>query len=332
MPNLYNKERYVVDIRTLDQALKHDLILKKVHRAVKFRQSAWLKVYIEMNTELRKKAKNEFEKNFFKLMNNSVFGKTMENVRKHRNIKLCTNREQFIKHVRLPNFKNSIWFTDDLMAVEMAITVVEMNKPVYLGQCILDVSKTLMYQFHYDYIKPKYGNKSQLCYMDTDSFIYHLKTKNFYKDIAQDIDQWFDTSNYDIDNKMITNAIGKYKMNKNARLPGLFKDEAAGKIIKENIALTQKCHAQLYLSLREDKKCKGIKKVVVEKTVSFNDYKECLFNGKNIYRNQHLIQHRKHNIFTFNVNKLALSRDNDKRIVDKKQISTLTRGHYLLKY
>ena len=150
-----------------------------------------------MNTKLRKKAKNEFEKDFFKLMNNSVLDKTMENVRNHRDVKLVTTSARRRKYVSEQNFMTSKCFSKDLMAIEMRKTKVMMNKPVYLGQAILDISKTLMYEFYYDYIKPKYGDKVKLCYMDTDSFILHIQTEDFYMDIDNDVNEWFDTSGYD---------------------------------------------------------------------------------------------------------------------------------------
>ena len=179
--NLYDKKNYVVHIRSLKQALNHGLILKKVHRVIQFYQEAWLKPYIDINTELRKKAKNDFEKDFFKLMNNAVFGKTMENVRKHRDIKLQTTDKRRNRLV--------------LLASEMKKIKVKMNKPVYLGLSILEISKTLMYEFWYDYMKPKYGDNVKLCYIDTDSFTMHIKTEDFYKDLANDVEKRFDTSN-----------------------------------------------------------------------------------------------------------------------------------------
>ena len=151
----------------------------------------------DMNTELKKHAKNEFEKNFFKLMNNAVFGKTMENVRNHRDIKLVTSDKRRSILVSEPNYHSSKCISKDLMIIEMRKVEVKMNKPIYLGQAILDISKTLTYEFWYDYIKPKYGDKARLCYMDTDSFVIHIKTEGFYKDIADDVERWFDTSNYD---------------------------------------------------------------------------------------------------------------------------------------
>ena len=185
--NLYDKKEYVVHIRALKQALNHGLILKKVHRVIQFNQEAWLKPYIEMNTKLRPEVKNDLEKDFLKLMNNSVFGKTMENVRIHRDIKLVTTDKRRNQLVSEPNYHTKILFSEDLLAIEMKKTKVKMNKPAYLGLSILEISKTLMYEFWYDYIKPKYQNNAKLCYMDTDSFIIHIKTEDFYKDIADDV-------------------------------------------------------------------------------------------------------------------------------------------------
>ena len=150
-----------------------------------------------MNTKLRKEAKNEFEKDFFKLMNNSVFGKTMENVRKHRDIKLVTTDEKRNKLVSEPNYHTTKQFSENLLAIEMKKTKVKMNKPVYLGMSILDISKALMYEFWYDYIKSKHGGKAKICYMNTDTFAIHIVTKDFYKDIANDVERWFNTSIYD---------------------------------------------------------------------------------------------------------------------------------------
>ena len=142
-----------------------------------------------MNSKKRKEAKNEFEKDFFKLMNNSVFGKTMENVRKHRDIKLVTTDEKRNKLVSEPNDHTTKRFSKKFLAIKMKKTKVKMNKPVYLGMSILDISKTLMYEFWYDYIKPKYGDRAKLCYMDTVSFIIYVRTEDFYEDIANDVER-----------------------------------------------------------------------------------------------------------------------------------------------
>ena len=194
--NLNDKNNYVVQIRSLKQALIHGLILKKVHRVIHFNQEAWLKEYIDLNTELRKQTKNDFQKDFFKLMNNSVLGKAMKNVRKHRDIKLVTTDKRRNQLVSEPNYHTRKWFSENLLAIEMKKVKVKMNKPVNLGLSILEISKPLMYEFRYDYIKPKYQNNAKLCYRDTDSFIINIKTEDFYEDIAKDVEKRFDTLNY----------------------------------------------------------------------------------------------------------------------------------------
>ena len=182
-----DRNKYIVHIVALNQALNHGLKLKKVHRVIEFRQEAWMKTYIDKNTELRMKTKNDFEKDFFKLMNNASFGKTMENIRNHRDIKLVTRNEQRKRYVSRPNYHASKQFGEDLTAIEMRKTNIFMNKPVYLGQATLDISKILMYEFYYDYLESKYKDKVKLCYMDTDSFVLHIKTEDFYEDIASDV-------------------------------------------------------------------------------------------------------------------------------------------------
>ena len=151
-----------------------------------------------MNTELRKLARNDFEKDLFKLMNNSVFGKTMENISKHRDIKLVTTDKKRSKLVSEPNYHTINLMSEDLSIIEMKKTKVKMNKPIYLGLSILEISKILMYEFWYDFIKPKYNDNVRLCYMDTDSFVMHIKTNDFYKDIASDAENRFETSNYEV--------------------------------------------------------------------------------------------------------------------------------------
>ena len=246
-----DKEKYVVHIATLKQALNHGLKLKKVHRVIEFRQEEWLKKYIDKNTELRKDANTEFEKDFFKLMNNSVFGKTMENVRNHRDIKLVTNDAQRRKYVSEPNYHTGKHFSNNLMAIEMRKTKVVMNKPVYLGQAILDISKTLMYEFWYDYLKHKYGDKAQLYYMDTDSFIIHIVTEDFYKDIVDNVNDWFDTSAYDKeDNRPLPIGINK-------KIIGKFKDELNGKIMTEFCAPKAKTYSFTTDDNEETKRTKG---------------------------------------------------------------------------
>ena len=177
--NLNDKKNYIDHINVLKQALDHGLKLRKVHRVIEFDQEAWLKEYIDVNTELRKKATNDFEKDFFKLMNNAVFGKTMGNVRKNRDIKLVKTDKKRNKLVSEPNFHTMKLIDNNLAIIEMRKVKVEMNKPIYLGLSILDISKITMYEFWHDYVKIKYQDKARLCYMDTNSFVVNIKTKDF---------------------------------------------------------------------------------------------------------------------------------------------------------
>ena len=266
--NLNDKKNYIVHINVLKQALDHGLKLRKVHRVIEFDQEAWLKEYIDVNTELRKKATNDFEKDFFKLMNNAVFGKTMENVRKHRDIKLVKTDKKRNKLVSEPNFQTMKLIDNNLAIIEMRNVKVKMNKPIYLGLSILDISKITVYEFWYDYVKIKYEDKARLCYMDTDSFVVNIKTKVFYKDISQDVNKRFDTSNYTFDRPLPTGVNKK----------GLMKDELGGDIITEFVALRPKAYSYITNNFIEMKKAKGTKKCVVNKMLRFEDYKKCLFD------------------------------------------------------
>ena len=273
-------------------------------------------------------------------MNNSVSGKTMENIRKHRNIKLITTEEKYLKTVMKPNFKLGIQFDESLMGCEMGKIKVVMKKPVYLGQMILDLSKIVMYEFHYDYMKPKYDGENshlrgtpclKLCYMDTDSLVYKIKTEDFYADIADDVLARFNTSGYIPDRPL---PIGL-----NKKVIGLMKDELGGKIMTEFMALRPKLYSYKKLDGSEDKKCKGIKKCIVKKTLTFEDYKTCLFNNSTEYRSQLMFRSIKHEVRPTEVKKVALNRDDDKRISKRDGISTFTRCHkdlsgapYLVRY
>ena len=279
IPNLYDKKRYVIHIRALDQALRHGLVLERIHRAIEFKQSAWMKKYIDFNIKLRTAAKNDFEKDFYKLMNNLVFRKTMENIRKHRNIKLITNREAYLKAVMKPNFKSGVLFGENLMGCKRGKIKVVMNKPVYLGQAILDLSKIVMYEFHYDYTKQKYPEGLTLCYMDTDSLIYDIETEDFYKDIAEDVKDRFNMSGYNPHGYCVPGTMAwshrplPVGLNK---VIGLMEDELGGEIMTEFVTLKPKMYAYK-TGESESKKCKGIKKCVICKRISFEDYKACLF-------------------------------------------------------
>ena len=194
-----------------------------------------------------------------------------------------------------------------------------MNKPIYLGLSIVDISKILMYEFWYDYMKPKYGNDVKLYYMDTDSFVMNIKTNDFYKDISRDVDNKFDTSNYEV-NRLLP-------MEKNKKVLGLMKGELAGEIITEFITLRPKTYSYLTDNDKEDKKAKGTKKCEIKKTIKFNDYKKCLLNDKVILKSQQRFISNKHDVYTENVNKIALSNNDDKRIISQDKITSYPYGY-----
>ena len=229
----------------------------------------------------------------------------MENERNHRDIKLETNNERRNQLVSEPNYHTTTQFSENLMAIEMKKTVIVMNKPIYLGQAILDISKTLMYEFWYDYIKPKYKEKAQLCYMDTDSFIICIFTEDFYKDIANDVEKWFDTSNYNKnDNRPLPIRINK-------KVLGMFKDELGGKVMLKFCAPRAKTYAYLIDRYDDDdydknkiinKKAKGTKKCVIKRCLKFDDYKDSIFNDEKILRQQQRFKSDLHTIYTKNIN------------------------------
>ena len=190
-----------------------------------------------MDTDLRKKAKNYFEKDFFKLMNNAIFGKTMKNLRKHRDIKLVTIEKRRNYLVSELNYHTTEFFTEHLLVIEMKKTEIHMNKPVYLGLSILELSKTLIYEFWYDYVKPKYGEKTKLCYIDTDSFIIYTKTDDIYKEIAEDVKTRFDTSNYELHKPL--------PKGKNKKVTRLMKDESCVKVMVKFVGLRAKTYSYL---------------------------------------------------------------------------------------
>ena len=270
-------------------------------------------------------AKNDYEKDFFKLMNNAVFGKTIENVRNHRDMKIVTTEKRRSILASEPNYHSTKYISKDLLIMEMKNVEVIMNKPIYLGQAILDISKTLMYEFWYDYIKPMYGDKAKLCYADTDSLVMHIKTEGFYKDIANDLERLFDTSNY---NKKDDTPL---PIDKNKKIIDMFKDELGGKTMAEFCALRAKTYAYKLDDGTEFEKAKGTKKSVIKRELMFENYKDSLFNDKIILRSQQRFRSDHHRVYTEEINKIALSSNDDKRIQIYDKITTYPYGTNIFK-
>ena len=275
IPNLQDKKEYVVHYKNLKQYLDLGMVVTKVHKVLEFEEKAWMEPYIRSNTERRKLAKNDFEKNFFKLMNNSVFGKTMENLRKRVNIKIVSDPEKFKKLASRPTYISSKVFSKgtnaEIVAMHMVKEKLLLNRPIYVGMSILELSKTVMYDFHYNYIRSKYGDNAKLLFTDTDSLTYHIKTKDMYKDFWENKDM-FDFSDYPKDSK--------YYDATNKKVLGKFKDEAAGEIITEFVGLRSKMYSYKKITGKSSQTAKGIVRSVREKELNHENYKDVLFGKK----------------------------------------------------
>ena len=323
IPNLNDKEKYVIHYRTLLFCLELGLKIKKIHRGIRFEESEWLKPYIEKNTRLRTLATNEFDKDFFKLGNNSLFGKTFEDQTKHCIVELVTSLKRIKKLSSRPNLKGVKIFGEELVSMHMSLSEVTIKKPIYVGATVLDTSKIPMYNFHYRFIKEKYGDNAKLLDMDTDGIKYHIKTADVYKDMNENINI-FDTSNYP------SNHPSGIKSGVNKKVPGKFKDEMGGEVIVSYVGLRPKLYSYVTLSEKEEKKAKGVKKPVIKNQLKFEEYKECLFNKSILRKEQYNIRSYDHEVFTEKINKIALSPFDDKRYILEDGIHTLAWGHYKL--
>ena len=319
IPTLNNKEKYVLHYRNLQLYLSLGLKLKKIHRVLQFDQSPWLKQYIDFNTQKRTLAKNSFEKDFFKLMNNSVFGKTMENIRKRIDVRLVTNKEKLLKLTAKPTYVSSKIFNENLVAVHKIKETLTMNRPAFVGACILDLSKTLIYDFHYNYIKQKYDNKAKLLFTDTDSLTYEIETHDAYADFWQNKDK-FDNSDY--------NTNSTFFNIDNKKVIGKFKDETAGIPITEFVGLRSKMYSYIKDNEQTARTAKGIKKQVIKKTLTHDNYKEVLFNNKQMQHTMKTIRSKNHQLGSFELNKISLSCFDDKRFIHENGITSYAYGHY----
>ena len=321
IPTLNNKEKYVLHYRNLQLYLDLGLKLTKVHRVLEFDQSPWLKQYINFNTEKRKHAKNSFEKDFFKLMNNSVFGKTMENLRKRVDVRLVTNEKKLLKLASKPTYVSSKIFNENLVAVHKIKETLTLNRPAYVGMCILDLSKTLMYDFHYNYVKKKYGDKARLLFTDTDSLTYEIEAEDVYKDFWNYKDK-FDNSDYP--------ESSPYFDKTNKKVIGKFKDEAAGVPICEFVGLRSKMYSYMKDNQSGGKTAKGIKKSVI-KNIKHENYKDTLFNNKQMHHKMKTIRSKNHELGSYEINKVSLSCFDDKRYILDNGHESYAYGHYLIK-
>ena len=321
IPTLCDKEKYVLNYRNLQLYLDLGLKLRKVHRVLEFNQSPWLKQYIDFNTQKRTQAKNSFEKDFFKLMNNSVFGKTMENIRKRVDVRLITDEKKLLKMASKPTYVSSKIFNENLVAVHKIKETLTLNRPAYVGMCILDLSKTLMYDFHYNYIKEKYGDKARLLFTDTDSLTYEIEAEDVYQDFWNDKNR-FDNSDYP-ENSPYFNKTNK-------KVIGKFKDEAAGIPITEFVGLRSKMYTYIKDNHKGGKTAKGIKKNIIKNNIKHADYKNVLINNKQIHHTMKTIRSINHQLGSYELNKVSLSCFDDKRYIANDGINSFAYGHYAI--
>ena len=304
--DLLPKKNYKIYYKNLEYYMKLGIKVTKIHKILTFDEKPFLKDYIDLNTNLRKKAINDLEKDLFKLMNNAIFGKSMENVLNRSNIKLINNDpEKLLKLIREPNFQHAYEISDKLFLVESTPIKTVFNKPIYIGACILETSKLHMYQFWYDHLKNKYNNKVELIYTDTDSLIIHVETNDIYKDMFEDKHLYDfseypkDHPNYDITNKKVL---------------GTFKDEMKSLIITEFIGLKPKMYSFNYINkdniIVNKNTHKGIKDSI---SLKHDEYKRSLYKEELIYKEFYNLQLNKQNIYLDKINKIALNPFDSKR-------------------
>lgn len=318
VPNLLPKTKYVIHYRNLKQCLRMGLKLTKIYRILEFKQSRWLAPYIDLNTRMRQAAKTPFAKDFFKLMNNSVFGKTMENLRRRVTVELIHTEKRLKKVMAKPNLERCKIFNEDLVGAQVRMPNIELVKPLYVGLAILDLSKLLMIDFHYNVMKKEYGENATLLYSDTDSFVYSINTENFYEDMEKHLDV-LDTSDYPREHALYSPT--------NKKVIGKFKDEMNGSPISEFVGLRSKMYS-IKCEEREIKRAKGISKTVVCKKMKHKHYWNALFNETVTVEEQNAIKSIDHVTTSVVQKKRGLSCYDDKRFILEDKYTTLAYGHY----
>jgi hypothetical protein len=319
----YKKTEYVLHYLNLKLYLKLGLKLIKIHRVLSFDQSRWLKPYIEYNSELRKNAKSQFEIDFYKLIVNSIYGKSIQNNRKHVNIKLALNQNQAKRWVSKPNYETFTIMNQNKAIIKMKKSTVKLDRPIYIGHTVLELSKLHMYHLHYNVFKNIYKHNIELLYTDTDSFIYSIKTDDFYADIKSHFKHLMDLSNFEENNEYFSEKT----RNKNKKRIGCIKDELGGKIIKEFCGLKSKLYSIIYDNDKIKTTAKGLQRAVLKKFVNHNHYKSVIEKNNLYYLNMKRIQSKNHQIGTLSIKKLIYSPIDDKRYLLEDGINSLAYGH-----
>ena len=320
VPNFLPKSNYIVHSRNLKYYMQKGLILKEVHKVLEFKQAAWIKPYVDFNTEMRRLATSSSAKNFFKFLNNALYGRTMMNLRKQVNIRLTTSTTTARNLIAKPNFKSFKIINEDLSAIEMRKTTIKWNKPTFTGACVLELAKLHLYKFHYDVIKEKYGNQATLLFTDTDSLCYHIITENLYKDM-NDFREYMDCSSFPKSNPCYDT--------RNDRRIGYFKDECSGVQPLEFVGLRSKMYSLLMPVDKDNKTAvKGVKKSFVKNHLTHDEFVRSLETHSKTKATFLCIRSKNHNLHTVNITKDCLNPYDDKRYLLDDGISSLSYGHY----
>ena len=320
MLTLKDKEKYTIHFKNLKLYLELGLKLKDIHRGIKFFQSAFLKPYINLNTNLRKNANNDFEKDLYKLMNNSVFGKSIENKRKHLQVKLAMNQKQVKKWVQKPNFEYFNIMNENVAIMKMTKSHVILDKPISIGFTVLEISKHYMYSLHYKLFKDYYKENIQLIYTDTDSFIYEIKTNKYFDDLKNYFSPIMDFSNFNKNHPLFSD--------KNKKLIGYLKSEYGEKNVNEFVGLKSKLYSIVYDETSNKKTAKGLQKSILNKHIVHQHYKDVILNNSLFATSMNRIQSKEHKLQTIKLTKLIFQPFDDKRFILEDGINTIPFGHY----
>ena len=320
---LFDKKDYILHYRNLKFCLSKGLKIKRVNKVLKFNQSPWLRSYIKLNTKLRQEADSKFEESFPKLMNNSFFGKTCQNKRKYTNIKIVTNSSEVERLIASPRLMRWKLIDEELGMFDMGQHSIKLDKPRYIGFCVLELSKLIMYKFHYDYILPHFP-KTKVLFTDTDSFCYHIKTNQDVYEVIKGNSTWFDFSNYPANHTNFDNKINHLK-------PGVFKDETGSIPIKEFIGLRSKMYSILTNEGRGKRTAKGILRSQ-QKKMHHDDYQKSLFQTESSSFTGKKIMQKEHGLYIAEIRKKGLCPYNDKKYIQRCNniFETKSFGHYSL--
>ena len=317
--NLRDKTRYVTHYRCLQFYLKHGMELTKIHRVVAFTQRAFMLPFIKFCNDGRKNARSDFESSLYKLLANAFYGKTVENVRKRVNVRLISDPDKFVRAVGKASYKRSQIVNTDLALVENQRAKITLSKPIAIGCAILEIAKLVMYEFYYDCLLPKFGNRLHLCFTDTDSFICHVQSEDLISELRS-ISDWLDTSNFQQDHPLYS-AI-------NFRTLGKFKSETADVPPTEFCGLRSKMYSLATLTgAKSFRKAKGVPKSYVKKNVRHEQYLHVLNHWSKTTCGFHAFRSQNHRVTTRALTKVCLSCVDDKRHLLPDSIHSLAYGH-----